>query len=1116
MKEEKLKEERIKEEKLKEERMKEEKLKEERIKEERIKEEKLKEEKMKEEKTKEEKMKEEKMKEEKMKEEKRKQEKLKEEKLNEERMRLEKIKEKKMIEEKMRKEKEEKEERERKIRKEIEEKKERERKKKEEKEKEKKLNIKDNFKTIEINNKNDNIKNNKKIIITEQEEINLPLKIESTDIKYRFNNYQSNDINNNKYKNKEEKIINDRQSIDKEKEKEKDNRILSQRLRNKTEQKTKEKEKVKIKEKEKGKEKEKEKEYIRLKEKEKSENKEKPKDKIVYRERKREREREKEKEKEREKEREKKKENEKEREKERKKEKEKEGEREKEKEKVKEREKNREIQKHRDILSEKIEIKELNLRKEITKGKRKSNENEKTANKDKEMDIEKEQKLYEKINTRNEVQNINPKLSTNQEFNKTITPKRKINYKNIKIKPPSNLTNNTKNINIRRKTLKNLDKNNNILDKLIIPKEPVKLKTTLKSLNLNQYSNNTNQQIKGLLNSIQNYKKISMDKKDKENKENNNFYLNTDMNNNIKFDLKDSKNYKQINTISKIKKIDIFEENNKWQRLNTEIIQNKNKNYLDNRKRTNYINTSTLDTIKNSLGYISDAKKNVLINNNRNLYLNSRRDKKKYLDIKRIKSNTFTDNNNLSINNTYNSSSIKSNIIPKSSIGKKLLNKLPFLTNKSNNNDLIYGANYYNFSNRKLNNESDITDNIVKTEPSSEFFVKLNNRDNLFNHAKERVNSNLNTNVNTNINTNINSNITQSSKLQRAYPKRFNYEHPATYLRYLNNIKNPLNYNSSKANNNNNNLIKYTSNNDIVKNPSLTRDKKLIFPKNHETTITAKKNPIFNIRNTVINFNMYDTSLFINSFNKKTHDRKKFNLINPYSTQSHVQPTKKYSKETSELYSQKTYNTSINKVTNCHYRPLFKTKTISSTHNNNHSISINNTNTNNNIINSSINSNVNNKDILYSQSRPLKTQSLLEDNKINSLTSFNQLVNKMKNKQLYNKKHSNSVERNNSLFKSKKLNEYYLKSMKTKNEKKTTLELNTGGLNNMLNNKYKSINTNKNYTLPSLIVNSKKFFYPKKKNGTFMQSQGKTMRIINPLQLNNVNDNQKHYYLKGI
>ena len=351
--------------------------------------------------------------------------------------------------------------------------------------------------------------------------------------------------------------------------------------------------------------------------------------------------------------------------------------------------------------------------------------------------------------------------------------------------------------------------------------------------------------------------------------------------------------------------------------------------------------------------------------------------------------------------------------------------------------------------------------------------------------------------------------------MQRGYPKKFNYDHPASYFRYLNSIKNPLNYNSSKANNNNN-LIKYTSNNDIVKNPSVTRDKKLVYPKNHETTITAKKNPIFNIRNTVINFNMYDTGLFINPFNKKTHDRKKFNLINPYSTQSLVHPTKKYSKETSELYSQKTYNTSISKVANCHYRPLFKTKTISSTHNNNHSISINSNNTNNNnMINSSINSNINNKDILYSQSRPLKTQSILEDNKKNSLTSFNQLVNKMKNKQLYNKRHSNSVERNNNLFKSIKLNEYYLKNMKTKNEKKTTLELNTGGISNMLNNKYKSINANKNYTLPSLIVNSKKFFNPKKKNGILMQSQGKTMRIINPLQLNNANDNQKHYYLKG-
>ena len=100
-------------------------------------------------------------------------------------------------------------------------------------------------------------------------------------------------------------------------------------------------------------------------------------------------------------------------------------------------------------------------------------------------------------------------------------------------------------------TQKNLEQKNS---KLISAKEPVKMKSTFRNVNLNQNTNNPFLNIKGLLNATQNYKKISLDKKDKkENKENKTFYLNTEMNKN-RLDMKDLKIYKEVKSISKNKK----------------------------------------------------------------------------------------------------------------------------------------------------------------------------------------------------------------------------------------------------------------------------------------------------------------------------------------------------------------------------------------------------------------------------------------------------------------------------------------------------------------------------------------------------------------------------------
>ena len=713
-----------------------------------------------------------------------------------------------------------------------------------------------------------------------------------------------------------------------------------------------------------------------------------------------------------------------------------------------------------------------------------------------------ERNKEEKLNEKNRDINLNSKIN-NQESKRTITPKKKINnFKNIKTQRPSNLTNITKNINlnIKGKTLKYIEQKNN---KLVSAKEPLKIKSTFKNLNinLNQFTHYPSQQIKGIFNDVQNYKKIILDK-NKENKDINNHYLNTEVNKN-KSDLKDFKIFKDIKSISKNKKRDLLEEN-KWQRLNTEYIQNKNKNYLENKRQINYIN-NTIDSIKNSIGFISDVKKNVLenkINNNRNkydinLHLNARRDKRKNNDIKRIKSTTFSENNtnNNTISSTYNNTStIKSHLIPKNQIGKKLLNRLQILTNK-NNNEIIYGPNNINFSNRKSTYESELCDNIVKTEPSSEFFLKLNNKDNHFNHFKtnKTIASTLNSNTNT----------IQSTKLHRGlYPKKlnYNYNYPASYFRYLNSIKKVSRY---PTNRNTNNLIKNIPNNDLLKNPNI-KERRTLIPKSKENSIITKKNPIFTIRNTVINVNMIETGLILPPYNKKTLDRKKYNLLGSYNTQSQMHPSEKYPKEQSELYNQKTFNNSIKKIPNLNnstFRPLFKNKTIITNHCNNHSLTINQ----NNKVN----------DLLY-PSRRLKTQTIIPENKISSISSFNKLVTKMKNKQLYNKRHSNSVEKNHNIFKSIKLNEYYMKNLKPKNERKT-LEINTGLSNtfNNINNNFRSINANKNFNLPSLIIKTKRSFKPKQQR-FLIPPQGKTLRIVNPMQTNTLNDNYKKYYIKGL
>ena len=707
----------------------------------------------------------------------------------------------------------------------------------------------------------------------------------------------------------------------------------------------------------------------------------------------------------------------------------------------------------------------------------------------KEKAIDKEEKINEP-NRKNTLSSTY-KIITNKENKKTITPKRKFyNYKTIRTQRPSNLTNITKNMNIKGKTQKILEQKNT---KLISAKEPLKIKSTFKNvnLNLNQNFNNPFMNIKGILNGTQNYKKISLDRK--ENKENKTFYLNIETNKN-RLDIKDLKTDKEIKSISKNKKKELLEE--KWKRLNTEIIQNKNKNYLDNKKHLNYIN-NTIESIKNNIYFISNVKKTVLGNKNYRkkydikLYLNNPKDKRKNAYIKRMRSITFSNNNTM--NSTYNNSSIKKNIIQKNPISRKFINRLQLLTNKGNS-DLIYGINNYINSNRKSVYESEMYGHAVKTEPSSDLFSKFNNRDNHFNHIK----------TNTSTRNNTNTNAILSNKLSRGiYSKNLNYNNPASYFRYLNSIRK---YSNNTLIRNTNNLNKNIQNNDLIKSTNINKERKPLIQK-HTESITTKKNPIFTIRNTVINFNMIDNSLFLPQYNKRTLDRKKVNLISQFNTQKQIHPNDKNLRILSGLYTQKTLNSSIRKIPNLNnstFKPILNKRIITSNHCNNHSLSIHNSS--------------NSKDPLYFSNRRLKTQILAPVIKINTISSFNKLVTKMKNKQFYNKRHSNSVEKNHNLFKTFKLNELYLKNLREKNERKT-LDINSG-LSNSINNttinsKFRTINTNKNSTLPS-VFNKKKSFKSKQKR-FIIQPPGKGLRFINIFPSNSINnENLKNNNIKEV
>jgi hypothetical protein len=582
------------------------------------------------------------------------------------------------------------------------------------------------------------------------------------------------------------------------------------------------------------------------------------------------------------------------------------------------------------------------------------------------------------------------------------------------------LSNITKNINLKGIILKIVEQNKN-LEKLLTAKKQSIKKQSNKSININQYTYYPSQKIKGRMPGMQNNKKRSLDKKDKDK---NIFDYKTEKNKINKFINKDNSIYKNVKTLNK--NITDINDDNKWQRLKTEVNKNKNINFLEKRKKNIFIDY-TLDA-KNNIGFISDNKRIALNNKNNkktkyeiNSYINERRDKRN----KRIESDTFSDNNTNSI---YNRSINKANIIQNKNNSKKLFRKLKILTGKGKNEQIYASNNIYNYSNRKSTYDSEISDNNnIKTEPSE--YINFKNRDNRYNNFKS------------------NTNTIEAQKINRVLrPKKLNINFPATYFHYLNSIK--------KSNNsipkNNKNTIKKAHNNDILK---TNQDNKNIISKTNKTAISSKKNSFITIRSTVINFNMINSGSVLPPFSKKNQDKKKHNLTTQYNNNNQNNTKKTINESSGTLCPQKTLNNnniSLNKklfLNQYCFKPLYKTKTLTKNH-------VKNKN--------SFNNSLNPKNLLYSLNQKLKEQTLTNksNNKDNYITSFKKLLNKNKKKKLlYSKKHSNSTERSDIIFKSIKLNEFYLKILKQKKDRKYKIKL---GINNIITKENKTLDVNKN------------------------------------------------------
>ena len=383
----------------------------------------------------------------------------------------------------------------------------------------------------------------------------------------------------------------------------------------------------------------------------------------------------------------------------------------------------------------------------------------------------------------------------------------------------------------------------------------------------------------------------------------------------IKYNLLHKKNLQEINiNLKKAKNIILSKEEKKIEKKNS-------KNKLINTNFTtiettpsNNINMNIIENPENQLrpNTNTNTKKKIMKLNNKNikrkltkgdlirkekLFHKTVEQEKKEHHINKTSANLNTylqnmiwkktiDINDIKNNNKLNNKNNKENINKKSQIKakKKFVNK-----SLNINTDLVNNKNYINNLTEKIDN-IDTIENIIKTEPNQNKFTKMMN---------PNMRSNINKTNNKNIKENKNKFLFQvklpifnTNKKNKVFfkPKKENninkskiptkHLNRTSHCNFHSFIQNPF---SSHYQNSINKLFIKTNNgsfNQIEQNIG-----KKLNDKNNVNILNnnaLKKKPLVSIRNTVINFNMIDSGLILDSIKRKKKEKKYYNSNNNY------------------------------------------------------------------------------------------------------------------------------------------------------------------------------------------------------------------------------------------
>ena len=588
-------------------------------------------------------------------------------------------------------------------------------------------------------------------------------------------------------------------------------------------------------------------------------------------------------------------------------------------------------------------------------------------------EINSKENLNQKINTENENIYLNNKINNNKTIDDGDMSSKmqlKMNFHNLNFSLKKN------------KKAKSISKNNMKLSLF----DASKLKQTKKNKN----------RIYGINTSI---KKINKNKKFNLN---NNIHFNNW--NTIKYNLLHKKNLKEINiNLKKAKKIILANEENKKEKNSNNKLYNTNTPTID----TTLNNNKNINIIENPEN--NTNKENTIIKLNKKI-INKRLPKKEKFLTKTIDREK---NENHSIINSANLNSYLQNLVGKKT-NKKLSSKILKKEINKNLNINIENNNKKNHLSNLIDKSDnlEIFENMLKTEPNQNKLIKAINQSDKKNmssgkYLKENKKhffqvkiSILNKNKQNKINFIKKQKIVNAINNKNKIPKNLNRTSNSNFNSF---IQNPFMANNPNAINKLSIHANNGSFNQIEQNLSKKLNEKN--SSNNNNLINGKKKPLVSIRNTVINFNMIDSGLILDSLKRKKKGNK---LINNNFAQ----------------------NNSVNKLQNNH---LFG---LCNKFNSNISLS------NNNQL-------ISNNDYYLSKTKTINVKST---NK--KIFKYGDKINNKFN----SKKQLNNYDKSHVKFKSMRLEDYY--SIK---KKKNLNNINTNKIENTINDANKILNIEMNH-----------------------------------------------------